>query len=747
MNRASHAALAFLAALLIPACGGGGGNPAPPAPVATPTITSVSPTHGSTGTTITLTGTNLDTTSAVSFNGRPAFAMTVKGSTQVEAVVPAYATTGIIAVTTSKGQATSPTFTVDPNQPPTITSFTPTTLAPGTIITMVGSHFVGTARVNFGPVQASFIVDSDRQMRITAPLDLVPGEIAVTNQEGTTFSGAYSVETGSANLDLFVDKVQFTQSTQTLDNQVPILAGKAGLIRVFALANHFNTAAPTVRITLLNGGVPVAGYPKTVPAPKPGVPTSFGESTLDKSWNLAVPAGDLTTPARGGYSVLAEVDPTNAYPETDEANNSATTTFASTTVPIFKSTIFPVALASGTGNITASNHAQWVARLAKMFPVADVEVTVGATYTSSAVLGSDGAGWSTLLSELTAKHQIDDTTVGASARYYYGALSVDYGSGTAGMGYVPVTPSSPFYYRTAIGWDKASGYSDGGLFPEVFAHEVGHNMGRPHSPCGNVASSDSAYPYAGGYIGVWGYDSVFNALHSPFIDKDIMGYCSPNWVSDYVYKQILDFRGGTGGFLTGGAEDAPRSKIQSPVRECLLVRGILQADGRVELLPAFRTVTRPSDQASGADYVLKGVDQKGTTLLTTALEWVEVGCSSRGLERHFVMALPLDAVVMDSLAGLEVVKAGQTLARLRSVTAMARVVAATPEAQRLSAEKLQLSWDATVHPAAMVRDADTGEVIAILSGGRQTITATGKRFDLVLSDGVASRTHHLETAN
>ncbi|MFZ1376300.1 MAG: IPT/TIG domain-containing protein [Geothrix sp.] len=747
MNRASHAALAFLAALLIPACGGGG-NPAPPAPVATPTITSISPTHGSTGTTVTITGTNLDNTSSVTFNGRGAFALTVKSSTQVEAVVPAYATTGTIAVTTPKGQATSPAFTVDANQPPTITSFTPTTLAPGTVITMVGSHFVGTVRVNFGPVQASFTVDSDRQLRITAPLDLVPGEIAVTNQEGTTFSGAYSVETGSANLDLHVDKVQFTQSTQTPDNQVPILAGKAGLIRVFVLANHFNTAAPTVRITLLNGGVPVAGYPKTVPAPKPGVPTAFGESTLDRSWNLAVPATDLTTPARGGYSILAEVDPLNAFPETDEANNSATATFVSTTVPVFKSTIFPVALASGTGNITASNHAQWVARLAKMFPVSGVEVTVGATYTSSVVLGSDGAGWSILLSELAAKHQIDDATIGAADRYYYGALSVDYGSGTAGMGYVPGSPSSPFYYRTALGWDKSSGYLDGGLFPEVFAHEVGHNMGRPHSPCGGVATSDPAYPYAGGYIGVWGYDSVFNALHSPFIDKDIMGYCSPNWVSDYVYKQILDFRGGTGGFLTGGAEDAPRSKVQIPVRECLLVRGILHADGRVELLPAFRATTRPSELASGTDYFLKGLDPTGATLFTLSLDWVEVGCSPKDQERHFVMALPLDAAVLDGLAGLQVVKTGQTLVSLRSVTASARaVVAAMPEAQRLSADKLQLTWDATIHPAAMVRDADTGEVIAILSGGRRTITATGKRFDLVLSDGVASRTHRLEPTN
>jgi hypothetical protein len=328
---------------------------------------------------------------------------------------------------------------------------------------------------------------------------------------------------------------------------------------------------------------------------------------------------------------------------------------------------------------------------------------------------------------------------------------VSYGSGIAGLGWVPDASSASFKYRTAIGWDKTAGYKDGGLFPEVFAHETGHNMGRNHSPCAsgsNVpANPDQNYPYPGGGIGVWGYDSVANELHSPTVDKDIMGYCTPNWVSDYVYKKILDFRGGTGGFLTVGAEDAPRPKALATARECLLVRGIVHEDGRVEMLPSFRTRALPSEGPTTGEYTLECLDQKGASVFSTPLELMEVGCGPKEHVRHFVMALPLDATVLDALAGLQVTKAGQTLASLRSVTATARVVAATPEAQRLSAEKVQLTWDATVHPAAMVRDADTGEVVAILSGGRQTITATGKRFDLVLSDGVTSRTHRLEPTN
>lgn len=129
---------------------------------------------------------------------------------------------------------------------------------------------------------------------------------------------------------------------------------------------------------------------------------------------------------------------------------------------------------------------------------------------------------------------------------------------------------------------------------------------------------------------------------------------------------------------------------------------------------------------------------------------MELGCSPRGNPRHFVMALPLDAKMLDTVASLKVLKGGQIQASQQSATAMtkatARIISAAPEALRISKDQMQLTWDASVHPAALVRDADTGEVIAILAGGRQTITTKAKRFDLVLSDGVTGPTHHVEAA-
>ena len=86
---------------------------------AAPSITSFSPTNGSAGTTVTLTGKNLTNASTVWFNGRYA-AFLVWSASQITALVPAGATSGQISVVASGGLATSAAnFTVTTN-PPTL---------------------------------------------------------------------------------------------------------------------------------------------------------------------------------------------------------------------------------------------------------------------------------------------------------------------------------------------------------------------------------------------------------------------------------------------------------------------------------------------------------------------------------------------------------------------------------------------------------------------------------------------------
>jgi hypothetical protein len=74
---------------------------------------------------------------------------------------------------------------------------------------------------------------------------------------------------------------------------------------------------------------------------------------------------------------------------------------------------------------------------------------------------------------------------------------------------------------------------------ETLPHEVGHNHGREHAPCGDAADVDPVYPYQGGLIGVWGYDRRDGSLLPPDL-ADIMGYCNPQWISDYTYQALLE---------------------------------------------------------------------------------------------------------------------------------------------------------------------------------------------------------------
>jgi hypothetical protein len=99
---------------------------ASPTPSASPTVTGLAPPKGPVGATVTLSGSGFDGTSAVAFDGRPAFYQ-VLSDTQLRTIVPAHATSGPITVTTSVGTATSSmpfrvTATPKPRPTPTRTS-------------------------------------------------------------------------------------------------------------------------------------------------------------------------------------------------------------------------------------------------------------------------------------------------------------------------------------------------------------------------------------------------------------------------------------------------------------------------------------------------------------------------------------------------------------------------------------------------------------------------------------------------
>jgi hypothetical protein len=153
-----------------------------------PTISSFSPTSGPGGTTVIITGANLNEKSPhadVAFNGVIATSYGAFSANTITSTVPAGATSGPITVTTTNGSMTSSQIFY---LPPAITSFTPTNSAPGTRVTITGSNFTNASSVTFNGVAASFNVTNNTTIGATVPSGVVTGPISVTTPGGTANS-------------------------------------------------------------------------------------------------------------------------------------------------------------------------------------------------------------------------------------------------------------------------------------------------------------------------------------------------------------------------------------------------------------------------------------------------------------------------------------------------------------------------------------------------------------------------------
>jgi hypothetical protein len=161
-------------------------------PTFPPSITALSPSSGSVGSSVTITGTSLTGATSVAFNGTEA-TFSVISPTRIDATVPSGATTGTVAVTTPAGSATSvDSFTVVGGVNPTIGSFSPLSAGVGTAVTIFGTNLFGVTEIRFNGVLAKVgkAMKGGQGTQITAvvPLGATSGKITVTTTSGTAVS-------------------------------------------------------------------------------------------------------------------------------------------------------------------------------------------------------------------------------------------------------------------------------------------------------------------------------------------------------------------------------------------------------------------------------------------------------------------------------------------------------------------------------------------------------------------------------
>jgi len=167
----------------------------------TPTLTSISPSTGSTlgGTSITLTGSNFSTLSTVLFGTRSATNVTFVNDTTLTSLTPS-ASSGTVSVTVTNGDGQTAvfvgSFTYIQAPAPTVTSVSPSSgFTPGgTAVTVSGQDFADGATIFFGSNPATNVTFSD-STTLTADTPSGPTgavDVTVTNiddQSGTLTNG------------------------------------------------------------------------------------------------------------------------------------------------------------------------------------------------------------------------------------------------------------------------------------------------------------------------------------------------------------------------------------------------------------------------------------------------------------------------------------------------------------------------------------------------------------------------------
>jgi hypothetical protein len=370
---------------------------------------------------------------------------------------------------------------------------------------------------------------------------------------------------GIAGMEL-TQSIQYSGAAGTTfgdDNSVPLVALKTLVARVYPVAHAglFSDSLTGSRVTgelILTRGDRVAYRtdPTRAEGARVGPQQSLDRTLWDEDFSGLVPSSSLAAlrrfvlnsslnfivPAyycRGSRTTIsvrlwrADDGPMSSY----HATTSSVVTFLA--VPAPRVSLVRVNWTDGAGNVTKPSDASMLATTSlaeRMLPFPYLETTIlgleenrsGAFAAPSAASGGCNLAWQSLLSSLAVTK-------------IFTAL---FGLGDIVFGIVPnaVVP--------AAGGSVNSGCSIGSAgciigFNTSFAHELGHQYGRPHVAVAGDASSDANYPNYGGdtkSIGEVGIDTGTSppTLFDPATSDDLMSYGQNQWISPYTYQKILD---------------------------------------------------------------------------------------------------------------------------------------------------------------------------------------------------------------
>ncbi len=458
---------------------------------------------------------------------------------------------------------------------------------------------------------------------------------------------------------LAVHGTHLTQAAQNFEGDVPLIAGRPALLRVFVTADSANTYRPRAWAAFQVDGSEVHRVEMEFPSVE-GLPELVDSEDPDRSFHAIVP-GDVLRP---GVRMVVQVDPDSVVPRAigrlDRLPERGSLQLDVRAMPSMDLTIVPVLM----GPAPDSSALEWASALepdgptmellSNILPIGDLSFEVAPAFHTSTEIRPvwTGAGYEGM-ADVLQEIRLVQTSAGALDEYWYAVVAFERG----GVGLIGA--------RTSLGVPKAT----------TMAHELGHNMSLAHAPCGDPGGVDRRYPYEAGNIGVPGYDFRSGELVSS-ASFDLMAYCSPRWISDYHFAKALEHR-----FANDAASGHAAGDIGT---KHLLLWGGLSPRGDVKLDPAFVLDASTKLPSSRGPYRLEGSGPNGESLfrLNFALDRVDHGGGS------FLFTIPFDD---------------------RWTHLLDRIVLSGPEG-------VAVLDGASEAPMALVTDRTTGRITAILRG-------------------------------
>ncbi len=359
-------------------------------------------------------------------------------------------------------------------------------------------------------------------------------------------------------------------------SDTPIVAGRDALLRVFVDVDMSHDLVGRLYFDGVLAPIEV----------KQTIAMSSVDARLDSTIDFDIP-GALLTPTTKYRVEVGEIE---ATPSTALAAPSYPAT-GSEPIPgekigALKIVLAPISYKGNVAKLTDKQIQDYTDGFRTMYPAPTVELTVRAKpIVWNNTVDANGNGWGDLLDHVATVRQMDKA---ANDVYYFAPFAPTANIGqfcgtgcVAGLGLLGDANDS--FSRAAIG--LAYGDPDSII---TAIHEIGHNLGREHAPCDvDLSDTDPQFPHKGGLDGVWGYSFITAKLFPPTV-ADLMGYCTPVWVSDYTFKGLFDRMK-----LVSAAQ---RVIVPEALRNRMYDRALVNSDGSLRWLSSMRLELPPATE-------------------------------------------------------------------------------------------------------------------------------------------------------